>query len=287
MQGFINVFKPTNVTSAYVVNKIRKHFNLSKVGHMGTLDPMACGVLPIAIGKATKMFNYYLDKTKTYEAIFTFGYKTNTLDALGEITEKINVIPSLDQVKSAVKLFIGKYNQMPPQFSAKKINGEKAYNLARNNIVVSLQPKEIEIFKFNVLKQVNDVSFKFLIECSSGTYIRSLCNDLAKKLNSLATMTYLERTQSGFFNKNNSLNLEEILNKNSIQSDIIKIEDVFLQIESIYVNIKDFNKLLNGVKVEIDKPFNGYKFIKHNETLLGLGVCENNFLKIETNLIEN
>ena len=161
MQGFINVFKPSGMSSAKVVAKIKHCFKLDKVGHMGTLDPLACGILPIAIGKATRMFDYFLDKTKTYITVFKFGSTSNTLDLDGNIESNIGSVPTKEEILKILPSFLGTISQMPPQFSAKVVNGQKAYKLARNGEVVNLQPKNIIIYDFKLIEKVDSNSFKF------------------------------------------------------------------------------------------------------------------------------
>lgn len=227
MVGFVNVYKPKGITSNYVLTKIKKTFNIKKVGHMGTLDPLASGVLPVAIGKATKMFNYFQDYTKTYVAEITFGYETTTLDSEGEIVKKDNKIITFNEFKNVLDSFPKSYDQMPPNFSAKKINGTKAYKLARQNIDFELKPKKVNIYGFSNLKQIENNVFEFMVSCSSGTYIRSLVKDIANVLNTCATMTNLERVATGVFNKYNSVNLEDLLKENNLENNIISLENIF------------------------------------------------------------
>ena len=196
MLGFINVYKPSLMTSNAVLAKIKRQYGIKKIGHMGTLDPLAEGVLPIAIGNATRMFDYFLNKQKTYIATFEFGYETDTLDSQGEKIAETNVLPTKDEVLNVLSGFMGKQLQMPPKYSAKNVNGKRAYDLARAGVDFELNPKEIEIFNINLLEN-NGNTFVFEITCSSGTYIRSIGRDLGYKLNSLATMTKLIRTKSG------------------------------------------------------------------------------------------
>lgn len=155
MIGFINIYKPNGMTSNAVVQKIKKHFHINKIGHMGTLDPMAEGLLPIAIGKATRLFDYMLDKKKTYNVIFEFGYETNTLDITGEKTASNACDITSENIKSVCEEMIGKQMQMPPKFSAKNVNGARAYDLARRGIEFELKPKEIEIYQFDLLSRID------------------------------------------------------------------------------------------------------------------------------------
>lgn len=282
MNGFINIYKPSGITSTAVVRKIKKKFKLKKIGHLGTLDPLACGVLGLAVGKATKMFDYFLEKRKTYHAVFSFGYETNTLDSTGEVIEETTVIPNKSEVIKALSCFIGKTDQMPPKFSAKHIDGTRAYELARLGKDFKLQPKQIEIFNFKLLSQINKTDFKFEIECSSGTYIRSICRDLAYKLNSLATMTFLERTENGVFKIQNSIHLEEFLKNDKLK--LIAINEVFSNFDIYEVTEKEFNFILNGRKLPLQKPFTKPTFLSYKREILGVAKQNSNTLTLQTYL---
>ena len=288
MIGFLNVYKPQGMSSAAVVGKIKKKFNLKKVGHMGTLDPLACGVLPIAVGKATKMFDYFLNKKKTYIVNCEFGYETSSLD-LG--TEKINetsFVPTLEDVIKETKSFLGKIKQQPPIYSAKKINGKKAYELARDGKDVVLKDVEVEIFKFDCLNQINNTTFKFLIECSSGTYVRSLIRDLAYKLNTYATVVFLERTKTDFFDAVTAIKLDDLLSSNiNLENVLIKIEQTFKNIKQVQVDNLQFDKLKNGLIIKTNLSDENNVFIVYNNQLLGVAEIKNKQIKLKTYLLED
>ena len=286
MIGFLNVYKPQGMSSAAVVGKIKKCFNLSKVGHMGTLDPLACGILPIAIGKATRMFDYFQNKIKTYVVNAEFGYETASLDLGTKIINKTNNIPTLLDVKQECLSFIGKIKQKPPIYSAKNIKGEKAYNLARKGVEFDIKDVEVEIFEFNCIKQIQSSIYQFEIKCSSGTYVRSLIRDLARKLNSYATVTYLERTQTEFFDKATSVELSELL-KSKIDNYLISVEKVFNLFSIIQVSESDFIKLKNGLKIKANNLKDKCVFIKSENKLLGVAENSNNELKIKKYLFED
>ncbi len=288
MIGFLNVYKPQGMSSAAVVGKIKKKFNLKKVGHMGTLDPLACGVLPIAVGKATKMFDYFLNKKKTYIVNCEFGYETSSLD-LG--TEKINetsFVPTLEDVIKATKSFLGKIKQQPPIYSAKKIDGKKAYELARDGKDVVLKDVEVEIFKFDCLNQINNTTFKFEIECSSGTYVRSLIRDLAYKLNTYATVVFLERTKTDFFDATNAIKLDDLLSSNiNLENVLIKIEQTFKNIKQVQVDNLQFDKLKNGLIIKTNLSDENNVFIMCDNKLLGVAEIKNKQIKLKTYLLED
>lgn len=288
MIGFLNVYKPQGMSSAAVVGKIKKKFNLKKVGHMGTLDPLACGVLPIAVGKSTKMFDYFLNKKKTYIVNCEFGYETSSLD-LG--TEKINetsLVPTLEDVVKATKSFLGKIKQQPPIYSAKKIDGKKAYELARDGKDVVLKDVEVEIFKFDCLSQINNTTFKFEIECSSGTYVRSLIRDLAYKLNTYATVVFLERTKTDFFDATNAIKLDDLLSSNiNLENVLIKIEQTFKNIKQVQVDNLQFDKLKNGLIIKTNLSDENNVFIMCDNKLLGVAEIKNKQIKLKTYLLED
>ena len=217
ISGIINVLKPAGLTSNAVISKIKKILKPNKIGHLGTLDPSGTGVLPVCINKATKLFDFYLKKDKHYRAVFVFGKTTDTLDSDGILTEQNDVIVSLDDINNILPSFVGKQAQMPPKYSAKKINGQTAYTLARNNVDFELKPKEIEVYGIKVIAQLGQNKFLFDIKCSSGTYIRSLARDIATMLNTFAYMGAIIRLASGNFDIENAVKLCDVT-ENSIIS---------------------------------------------------------------------
>lgn len=208
--AIINLNKPTGMSSFLAVKKVARLLGVKKAGHMGTLDPYGTGVLLVGVNKGTKLFDEYLKKTKTYVAVFHFGYETDTLDSEGQIIKENNVKVNGDSINETLKSFIGKQNQMPPQYSAKKVNGKKACDIVRNGGSVELKPKEIEIYDIKLIREFADNNFQFEITCSAGTYIRSICRDLAYKLSTYGTMLSIIRTKCGVFCIENSCTLEDI-----------------------------------------------------------------------------
>lgn len=287
MIGFLNVYKPRDLSSSAVVGKIRKKFNIKKIGHMGTLDPMAEGILPLAVGKATRMFDYFLNKKKTYLAVFEFGYETDTLDAYGKVVKENGNIPSISSLENAIKShFLGKIKQTPPAFSAKHINGVRAYDLARNGQSVELGAVDIEIYDYKLTKQIDETKFEFEICCSSGTYIRSLAKDLGVETNSLATMIKLVRVEQGVFNLNSSIKLEDLLELQKIDDKIILIDEVFKAYKHINLSKNEFEKLKNGVKINYEEVLEP-AFLYFNNTLIGVAGYEDNKLFVKTYLMED
>ena len=214
MKGIVCINKPKGMTSSDVVVKVRNILSRAigekqKAGHFGTLDPDGQGVLIVGIGSANRLFDYVLKKDKTYRAAFCFGKETDTLDESGKVTATDNAKVTAEDVKAVLPRFIGKLMQMPPQYSALSINGVKAYTLARKGIEAPLQAREIEIYSVELLGEIAKNSFEFRINCSSGTYIRSIARDMAKSLNTLGYMKYIIRERSGSISLNDCVTLEE------------------------------------------------------------------------------
>lgn len=247
MIGFLNINKPKGLNSSKVVAAVKKLLkNGEKVGHMGTLDPIASGVLPIAIGRATRLFGLMQDKKKEYIATFKFGYTTDTLDSTGVTTNTTTVIPSKQQIEEKLNNFIGEIAQLPPSFSAKMVDGKRAYDMARKGQEVKLNPCKVVIYSFDLLEQVDRDTYKFKIECGSGTYIRSLCRDLALALNSYAVMTDLVRTKTGPFCLENSQNYDNIdLDK------VTRLDEVF-EFSKLHLTEDELRTLLDGKKIKKD-----------------------------------
>lgn len=266
--GFVNILKPTGMTSADVVFAVKKKLKIKKIGHLGTLDPAATGVLPIAIGKACKFFDYFLNKDKVYIARVKFGIETDTLDSFGKLTQKVDKVISKDEILSIIPKFLGKINQIPPKYSAIKINGKRACDLARENVNFEIKPKQIEIFDIKLLEKCGKNEYLFKVHCSAGTYIRTLFSDIAYALNSVSTTTAILREKSGRFDIKNAIILEE-LSENSI----VSIEQAFVGTQIVYPEEMIAKKLLNGVKVtkkDFETPLENEFFAKFNDILIGL-----------------
>ncbi len=280
MNGFINLYKPSGMSSAYALNSIKKKFRGSKVGHMGTLDPLAEGVLPVAIGKCTKLFDYMLDKTKVYIAEFTFGYETDTLDRAGVIIKENGPLPTKEQVEINSQKLVGKISQIPPLFSAKNVNGVKSYNLARQGISVDLKPKEVEIDAITLLDYNEEKGvYKFKIECKGGTYIRSICKDLATLLSTYGTMTALKRVQSGVFTSENSVSLQQLKTLTDLNKVVINPLSV-LNYKKIYIDDKFEYDFVCG-KPSYASVEDGLYLVLNGETLVCLASATSGVLKIK------
>ncbi len=284
MDGIILINKPKGCTSHDVVNKIKHVFN-EKVGHTGTLDPNATGLLPILIGKGTKLSYYLINHDKEYEVVLKLGEKTDTADSEGQVIEKREVKDTMldeNNVIDSLKHFIGKQKQVPPMYSAIKIKGKKLYEYARKNIKVEVEPRQIEIYSIelsDINKTEQTISFK--VKCSKGTYIRSLCEDIAEKLGTVGYMKELNRTQVGIFNITDSISLDELEdNKNNndfLQKHLITIEKLFIKLykeNEIQLNDKKLQLFLNGVKFSLNNPEGLYRIYDENNKFIGIGCIE-------------
>lgn len=282
MDGIIVINKEKGCTSHDIVYKIRKMFN-TKVGHTGTLDPNATGVLPILLGKGTKISKYLIEHDKEYEVVLQLGVKTTTADEEGEIIEEKEVLKeSLEQleIERILKSFIGKIKQMPPKYSAIKVNGRKLYEYARKGQEVEIKPREVEIYNIeitNIQKEKKQIEFK--VSCSKGTYIRTLCEDIAEKMRTVGYMKELKRTKVGNFNIEQAITLGQLQEKENIK--IITIEEMFKNKEEIILEDSKIILLLNGVKMNMEKPNGIYRIYNKQNKFIGLGIVQNKILKID------
>ena len=208
--GLVVIDKPSGLSSFLAVNITKRSLKAKKAGHMGTLDPLASGVLVVGIGKGTKLFDHFLGHEKSYYAEYEFGYETDTLDLEGKVLKKNDCVVTEDDLKKILPNFLGQISQMPPVYSAKKIDGKKACDLARSGQVVELKPKEVEVFELELVKKLAKNKFGFNIRCSSGFYVRALGRDLAEKLGTFATTTLIRRTQCCGYSLDKAQTLEEI-----------------------------------------------------------------------------
>ena len=229
INGIVNVYKEAGFTSHDVVAKLRGILKQKKIGHTGTLDPDATGVLPVCLGNATKLCDMLTDKSKEYVATMRLGFCTDTQDVSGTVLETGKVDVSEETVKEAVLSFVGKYDQIPPMYSALKVNGKKLYELAREGKEVERKPRQIEIFSIEIVEIcLPDIMMK--VHCSKGTYIRTLCHDIGLKLGCFGTMVTLERTKVAAFEKENAHTLtqiEEFVREDRLDEIVVKTEDMF------------------------------------------------------------
>lgn len=285
MIGIINLNKPSGMSSSNAVVKIKKLTHQSRVGHMGTLDPLANGVLIIGVGKATRLFDYYLKKSKTYIAKFKFGVLTDTLDSEGVITNTSNIVPTASEINKVIPTLTGKISQYPPAFSAKCINGTRAYKLARQGIDVKLEPKEVEISSIKLLEKVSPDEFTFEIDCSAGTYIRSIARDMGEALGTYGIMTALTRTKCGVFTLNESVNLDD-LTEDNIESFLTPLDKALENLEIYNIDsITKLKKVLNGMPIDACGD-NRQVVVKNQGEVLGIAEINDGKLKIMNYLKE-
>lgn len=279
--GILNIDKPQGITSHDVVDIVRKIFPGIKVGHTGTLDPIATGVLPICIGKATKLSDELLSENKVYKVKMLLGVETDTYDITGKIVFANTLNEDEIYIKERIKRFIGKSSQIPPIYSAIKIKGKKAYEYARNGENVSLKPREIEIFNIDDIDvNLRKRQVSFVVSCTKGTYIRSLVHDIGIKLGCGATMIELKRLKTGDFDINDSIDLYEFLNLEYLDmlDKIVSIEELYKDSKKINLNDEDYDKFLNGITIKTDVP-NGIVRVYENLRYKGLGKVNDNLLK--------
>ena len=265
MDGILLIDKPKGITSRDVVNEVVKKLHTKKVGHTGTLDPIATGVLVICVGKATKLVNYLTSTEKEYIATVELGTKTDTLDNTGNILEEIESKYSKEQIIEVLNSFKGKYEQEVPIYSAVKVNGKKLYEYARNNEEVVLPKREVEIKDVILLNDAKyekgKTIFKFKCTVSKGTYIRALINDIATRLNTVGIMTDLRRTKQGKFS------IQDCINIDSVELDsLIGIIDI-LDCKKVELTNDIEKKVLNGNKLKNIYNVNEVLFVNKNKAI--------------------
>lgn len=290
-EGIVNVLKPPGMTSSDVVVDVRKIFEEKRVGHTGTLDPGAAGVLPICIGRATRLFDYLVDKKKEYFAEIYFGTTTDTLDTFGNVTEEINCDINLSNLKEILPYFIGEIEQVPPIYSSLNLNGVKLYKLARNgelNAPLEERKRRVNIYELEAIQKLEKNRFLIRIICSKGTYIRTLCYDIGKKLGVPAFMSFLLRTKSGNFDVCSSYTIAELKalkDAQSLKSAIIPMDKAVNNIPELKLSrLANRNKrlLVNGASIAIKEsiPANSVHRIYIDDEFMGLGLLDESGLHI-------
>ena len=280
MNGIVIINKSKGYTSHDIVAKVKK-ITGEKVGHTGTLDPLATGVLPLLIGKGTLCSKYLMNHDKTYKVILKLGIKKSTGDEEGEILQEKSVDKNILEernVNNILNSFLGEQEQIPPIYSAIKVDGKKLYEYARKGQEVEIKPRKITIYAIRLLKiDKEKKEIEFEVSCSKGTYIRSLCEDIAKKMGTIGYMKELQRTQVGTFTLEQSILIED-LTKETIKEHIITIEDLFKKLENIELNERKLQLFLNGVKMSFDLKDGIYK-IYSNQQFIGIGIVKDKLLK--------
>ncbi len=281
MNGIIIINKPKGCTSHDIVYKAKRIFN-EKVGHTGTLDPNATGVLPLLIGKGTEISKYLINHDKTYEAILQLGEKKDTADSEGKTIEEQNVTSEMlseVNVKKVLQSFEGHQEQIPPMYSAIKVNGKKLYEYARKGQTVELKPRKIEIYKMELLNiDIQNKTIEFRVDCSKGTYIRTLCENIAERIGTVGYMKELKRTRVGEFKIEDAITIQELEDSKNKLEKFITLEKFFEDSKNILLDDRKIKLFLNGVKLTCNYE-NGIYKIYHNDKFIGTGIVENNLLK--------
>lgn len=278
MNGVINLFKPIGITSHDAVNKMRKILNIRKIGHTGTLDPNATGVLPLCIGKGTRISEYLLEVPKEYIAELTLGMATDTQDIEGRVIKSSCKKVNEDDIYKAFTKFKGQIEQVPPMYSALKYKGKKLYELAREGKEVERPSRKAYIYDLKISNIFDNKKIIFYVKCSRGTYIRTLCDDIGKMLDTYGYMSYLIRTGVGDFKINNSVSIEYIekTDEKKLKSIFFPIDEGLSHLNSLTVEDKFYNKLINGARIPLD-----IKLIEEHKINVPIRVyCKNCFIGI-------
>jgi len=286
MNGIINILKPPGMTSNGVVLLMRRLLNIKKIGHTGTLDPAAAGVLPICVGKATRLSDYIMNHQKSYIAEALFGVATDTLDTYGTVTQKESCSISEQEILKVLDSFRGPIKQQAPMYSAVKYNGKRLYEIARKGITVEKPAREVTIFELDLLGQIGKNRFLFHVVCSKGTYIRTLISDIAARLGTCACTSFLLRTSSGGFKIDNAYTVDDIKQMTSEENFgfLLPPESALIEMPAIHLGKAWLKNLLNGVPVPCEHMDVPHKI--YCGELIGIGVTGNDGLKISVPLCE-
>lgn len=255
MNGFLLVNKPKGMTSHDVVSKLKRKLNLKKIGHTGTLDPFASGLLIMCVGKATKLASLFANLDKSYEGVIKLGEHFDTYDTTGTVVKKCDLVVKKADMTKAIESLVGPYDQIPPMYSAIKIKGQKLYELARKGIDVERPSRRVNIYKFDIIKLMDDKMFSFFTAVSKGTYIRSLAVDLAAKLNTFAALQELKRLSVGKYNLEQAKSIEDVA-----EEDVISFEEYFKDYQTVTLSDYLIKLVKNGIYLDerqliTDKPF--------------------------------
>lgn len=280
MLGFLNIYKPKGITSHDVIHKLRKALKIKKIGHAGTLDPLAEGVLPVAISYATKLIDF-LPEDKEYIADFKFGYTSLSYDAETELEKFSDKTATLDDVENILPEFFGDIKQKPPIYSAIKVGGQKLYELARNGVSeVEVPERTINVSKIELVNfDENSQTGKILIACSKGTYIRSIINDIGQKLGVGAVMTSLVRSKSGGMSVENSVNVNDITDVDVAQKYLINLDKVF-NFASVEIDDVELERVKNGNSIRRNIS-DGFAFIVYNSEIIAFAEISSSKVKIK------
>ncbi len=295
MNGVINFFKPKGMTSHDAVGFLRRTLKMKRIGHTGTLDPNVSGVLPLCIGKGTRVAEYLLDVDKEYIAELSLGIQTDTQDIDGKVVKISNEIVDESEIRRVMSKYIGEVEQIPPMYSALKHKGKKLYELAREGITIKRDPRKITIYDQKILNIEKNKKVLFYTHCSKGTYIRTLCEDIGNDLGTYAYMSYLIRTGVGGFKIEDSYSMDYIssLDPDEISKIITPMDEALGHIDNLFLDNKVFSQVINGVKIsmndyktyEVDKLYKVYC----RDEFIGMGKIlikdSNKYLKMNKVLI--
>ena len=273
MDGFLILDKPEGITSAECVYKLRSILGIKKIGHCGTLDPLATGLLPISIGEGTKFSNYLTDKDKLYEVVIKFGLETDTGDITGKIVSKSQKSYSLSSLETEVKKIEGFQDQLPPMYSALKVKGKPLYYWARRGVFLSRKERKINVSEVTLIEH-NNKEAKLRIACSKGTYIRGLAEDLGRRIKCYATVKSLRRLKVGHLHlDSNSCNLHD--KKEEILSKINSCDSMLIDLKKIRINLEDAKKVRNGLSIDYNAQLKNKRLVRiYTETELFVGLGE-------------
>lgn len=277
MFGFINIYKPKGMTSHDVISVLRRVTKIKQIGHTGTLDPFAEGVLPVCIGKATRLIEY-LNDDKAYIGTVQLGKSTTTYDIEGETINISDKKVTAEEIESALNFFRGEIEQYPPIYSAIKVKGKKLYEYARKGEEVKIEPRKVKINRLEIL-EFNNIQnkLKILIECSKGTYIRSIANDLGEKLGTYGHLINLERIKAGKFLKENSVNLDSIKSIEDVRNNIINPLE-YLDYPKYELNNEELKLISNGRNINISMK-DGVTILIFDNKIAAIGECRNNIFE--------
>ena len=283
IHGIINLWKPEGPTSHDMVAKLRKIVGQKRIGHTGTLDPMAAGILPLCLGDATRLAEYFSGQTKQYQLTMEFGSQSDTYDRTGTLSPGLNLKMRKEEFLKVLSKFIGEIEQIPPMHSAISLNGTRLYELARKGIEIERSARKIQIYEIEILSEIPEsiesgVSLKLRILCSKGTYIRSFCHDLGMQVGCGAILTELERLSNGFFDKKHSHTLEEIeraIREENPENLLFPLKSEHLELPVLWISAEQYEELKNGRPFFLlDKGFDTEVVVCSDTYLLAITTCE-------------
>ena len=264
--GWLNIFKEAGYTSTHVVRTLKKKFNIKKIGHYGTLDPLASGVLPLALGEATKTIPFITHDHKSYSFFIHWGKETDTCDNEGKVICESEIRPNIAEIKSVIEqYFIGDIVQTPPVFSAVKVRGKRAYEMARKNLQFEIKSRNIKIMKFELIDIISKNKAKFVVNCGPGTYIRALARDLSKKLGTLGYASDIVRLKNSYFCVSSSTKFEKIMefDKSVLYNKLLPVDYVLKNIEEIKLEKKYSDMLKDGKMIFLSN----YNYCEERESV--------------------